>query len=180
MKPGGNSDKKKETAGRNCRKSVSDSLDGQQVDAGIARERCACVGRWGDAKLPRARRGVGCVWGVGAGQGLAVQNSSLPSSWSSPSSSSAASSTSIIIIITPKIYIIAIVVIIIISIVIIYLPLSAYGFGIQDSRFAAWGLGKSPHKGPSFRVAVTYLWLVGNGRMVVIVVIIVPLSSIPY
>ena len=26
----------------------------------------------------------------------------------------------------------------------------------------------------------TYLWLVGNGRMVVIVVIIVPHSSIPY
>ena len=27
---------------------------------------------------------------------------------------------------------------------------------------------------------ITYLWLVGNGRMVVIVVIIVPHSSIPY
>ena len=27
---------------------------------------------------------------------------------------------------------------------------------------------------------ITYLWLVGNGRMVVIVVIIVPDSSIPY
>ena len=27
---------------------------------------------------------------------------------------------------------------------------------------------------------VTYLWLVGNGRMVVIVVIVVPHSSIPY
>ena len=30
------------------------------------------------------------------------------------------------------------------------------------------------------KVVVTYLWLVGNGRMVVIVVIIVPHSSIPY
>ena len=29
-------------------------------------------------------------------------------------------------------------------------------------------------------VGVSYLWLVGNGRMVVIVVIIVPHSSIPY
>ena len=28
--------------------------------------------------------------------------------------------------------------------------------------------------------SITYLWLVGNGRMVVIVVIIVPHSSIPY
>ena len=28
--------------------------------------------------------------------------------------------------------------------------------------------------------STTYLWLVGNGRMVVIVVIIVPHSSIPY
>ena len=27
---------------------------------------------------------------------------------------------------------------------------------------------------------LTYLWLVGNGRMVVMVVIIVPHSSIPY
>ena len=30
------------------------------------------------------------------------------------------------------------------------------------------------------RLGVTYLWLVGNGGMVVIVVIIVPHSSIPY
>ena len=29
-------------------------------------------------------------------------------------------------------------------------------------------------------LTVTYLWLVGNGRMVVIVVMIVPYSSIPY
>ena len=29
-------------------------------------------------------------------------------------------------------------------------------------------------------LGVTYLWLVGNGRMVVMVVIVVPHSSIPY
>ena len=33
---------------------------------------------------------------------------------------------------------------------------------------------------PATRSPYTYLWLVGNGRMVVIVVIIVPHSSIPY
>ena len=32
----------------------------------------------------------------------------------------------------------------------------------------------------AFEGSKTYLWLVGNGRMVVIVVIIVPHSSIPY
>ena len=41
-------------------------------------------------------------------------------------------------------------------------------------------------QGLGFRVirgsegSMTYLWLVGNGRMVVLVVIIVPHSSIPY
>ena len=33
---------------------------------------------------------------------------------------------------------------------------------------------------PAAAYNLTYLWLVGNGRMVVIVVIIVPHSSIPY
>ena len=142
MKPGGNSDKKKETAGRNCRKSVSDSLDGQQVDAGIARERCACVGRWGDAKLPRARRGVGCVcggWGQGRGLQFRIRHyrrrghrhhhhqqhhqhqsssSSPPRSTSSPSSSSSSSALS------SSIYPSA---------------LMASGFRTQGLRPGAWG-----------------------------------------
>ena len=37
-----------------------------------------------------------------------------------------------------------------------------------------------PLRVPEFLEPFTYLWLVGNGRMVVIVVIIVPHSSIPY
>ena len=42
-----------------------------------------------------------------------------------------------------------------------------------------WALGY-PSIGVPLRDRLTYLWLVGNGGMVVIVVIIVPLSSIPY
>ena len=37
-----------------------------------------------------------------------------------------------------------------------------------------------PQEGPELQTLFSYLWLVGNGRMVVIVVIIVPHSSIPY
>ena len=47
-------------------------------------------------------------------------------------------------------------------------------FGVFSGRgwFRVWGFGWDSLN--------TYLWLVGNGRKVVIVVIIVPHSSIPY
>ena len=56
---------------------------------------------------------------------------------------------------------------------------------IRGSEGSMRGLGFRV-QGLGFRVirgsegSMTYLWLVGNGRMVVLVAIIVPHSSIPY
>ena len=49
---------------------------------------------------------------------------------------------------------------------------------IRGSEGSMRGLGFRVIRGSEG--SITYLWLVGNGRMVVLVVIIVPHSSIPY